>query len=147
MLLDSDGRLLYELENKVNELPIKYRQDLEIRFAELRKKPNRGKLIKCRPDVCKTSPAQQPWERVQLVGRGVGADAVFTTPEHCDGFRDDEQPMICPLSQYVVAGFEEKRRWYMDNMPNADKLEPAEFDEAIARSLVFPLDPVLRQTD
>ena len=44
MLLDSDGRLLRELENKVSELPIKYRQDLEIRFAEYRKKPNRGRL-------------------------------------------------------------------------------------------------------
>lgn len=137
MLLDSDGRLLRELENKVSELPIKYRQDLEIRFAEFRKKPNRGRLVKCRADVCKTSPAQRPWERVLLVGRGVAADAVFTTPEHCDDSADDQQPTICPLSQYTGSSFEEKRRWYMDNMPNADELQPADFDEAIARVTRF----------
>jgi len=137
MLLDSDARLLDELEYRISELPIKYRQDLEIRFAEFRKKPNRGRLVKCRADVCKTSSGQQPWERVQLIGRGVRADAVFASPEHCDGFSDDGLPPACPLSQYTGSRFEEKRRWFMDNMPNADRLRPSEFDEAIARVTRF----------
>ena len=36
ILLDSDGHLLVDLEEKVAQLPIKYRQDLETRLVEFK---------------------------------------------------------------------------------------------------------------
>ncbi len=137
LFLDSDGRLLDELENKINELPDKYKQDLRIRLEWLRKKEGRGRLIKCRADICNTSREQPPWERAQRVATGAGADAVFAALEHCDPWHDGDQTEICPLSNYASSRFEEKRRWYMDSMPNADKLTPSEFDEAMARVTRF----------
>lgn len=137
LLLDSDGRLLDELENKVKELPIKYRQDLQIRLDWLRRKENRGRLIKCRADICRTSREQMPWDRVQRVATGAGADAVFAALAHCDLWHDGDQTEICPLTKYSSSRFEEKRRWYMDSMPNADKLTSSEFDEAMARVTRF----------
>ncbi len=137
ILLDLDGQLLVDLEEKVAQLPIKYRQDLETRLVEFKKKRNRGKLIKCRADICGTSPGQRTSERIKRVASGAKADAVFSTLGHCQTNSAGDQVSICPISQYISSDFEKQRHSYMSKLESFDESRRRDFDELIIRATRF----------
>ena len=78
ILVDGDDHLWKRLEQAVEQLPIKYRQEASIHIVELLKH-KRSKVVRCIPRL----PTARPECRdVCRVAREVSADAPFTSAQN-----------------------------------------------------------------
>ena len=142
LLLDPTASLLDEIESTVGNLSIKYRQELEIRIAELRKSLREKRrcrmVVKLSATKCNTASNQTPLQRCSSVALAASADAVFL-PEY-EIAALGASGLVLPtarMAEYSRTEFEERRRYFMEDLPPIDQLAPEAFDDLIVRATRF----------
>jgi hypothetical protein len=138
LLADSDSRLLDALDDRLRKLSTKDGQQLQIRFAELRKRPGH-RLVLVDPTRCDTRECSDQHQVARKICAKCFADTVIldepTFQEYqirglpCDSFTS--------LSNYISSSLELARRRFMEQLPFADQMAAGEFDELMVRSVRF----------
>jgi hypothetical protein len=138
LLSDSRSRLLDELEEKLMRLSTKDGQQLQIRFAELRKRPGH-RLILADSSRCQTEHCSGLHHVACTVRARCSADSVIIDQPTYEGFQARRMPCdsFTPLSSYISSDLELERRRYMEQLPFIDQMDPGEFDQLIIRSVRF----------
>ena len=138
MLADSQSRLLDELDEQLSKLNTKDGQQLQIRFAELRKRPGH-RLIVVDSSVCDTQHCASTHTVACTVRSKCSGDSVIVDEPTFNAFQARNIPChtFTPLSRYISSKLELDRRRFMEQLPSIDQMAPGEFDALIVRSLRF----------
>lgn len=138
LLTDSESRLLNNLDEQLSKLSTKDGQQLQIWFAEIRKRPSH-RLIVVDPSRCNTQHCSSLHHVACTVRATCSADTLILddpTFEECQSRR-----LPCgsftPLSRYFYSDLESKRQRFMEQPPFIDKMKSREFDDLIVRSVRF----------
>lgn len=142
LLLDPAASLLDDIESTVAKLSIKFRQELEIRLAELRKslreKRRCRRVVKLDAAKCNTASNQTPLRRCMTVALAASPDAVFLSDDEIAEINSNGPVLpTARMAEYSRTEFEELRRYYMEDLPPIDQLAPGDFDELIVRATRF----------
>jgi hypothetical protein len=138
VLVDSEGRLLDELDDRLSRLSTKDGQQLQIRFAEMRKR-SRHRLIVADPVVCDTRHCPDTHNIACTLRSKCGGDSVIIDEPTFDGYQARRIPTqrFTPLSRYIFSDLEVERRRLMEQLPYIDQMAPGEFDSLMTRALRF----------
>ena len=142
LLIDPEGSLLEDIEAAIKQLSIKFRQDLEIRVAELRKSLREKRrcraVVKLCRSHCNAARSQPPVQRCLSVALASIPDAVFV-PDGGDEYLSVRNAGLVAvrMSEYSRSDFEVLRRRYMEDLPPVDQLAPHDFDELIIRATKY----------
>lgn len=141
LIIDSDGRLLRDIENVISELPMKYRQFLDIYLDDLLKncssKTNRI-VIKADREKCQTHANQKSSVCCKLVANATSPDALFIAPEEIAEFGDGGAGLnVESMANYTLSDFERLREEFICRVPYLDKLNFDEFAELMRRATRF----------
>ena len=138
LLLDPGASLLDDIDSNVAQLSIKFRQELEIRLAELRKslreKKRRRNVVKLDAAKCNTASNQSPLKRCVQVATSVSPDAVFLPDDEIADLSQSGTPLpLVRMTEYSRSDYEERRRYFMEDLPPIDQRPREEFDALIIR--------------
>jgi hypothetical protein len=138
LLVDSEEKLLDELDNRLSDLGTKSGQQLQIRFAELRKR-RRRRLVVVDSRVCDTQHCAGAHNVACKIRSKCGGDSVILDEATFEEYRSREIPtqFFTPLSGYISSKIELERRRFMEQLPFIDQLHPGEFDSLMVRALRF----------
>ena len=138
MLVDSQSKLLDELDEQLSRLSTKDGQQLQIRFAEMRKRPGH-RLILVDPSRCNTQHCSGLHHVACTVRERCSGDSVILDEPTYEGFQSRRMPCdsFTPLSRYISSDLELERRRFMEQLPFIDQMKPGEFDDLISRSVRF----------
>lgn len=136
ILVDSDSRLLSELDSKIAGLSLKDGQQLQIRLAEMSKAKRCQKIVPVDKSVCRTSTTAPLVKVAKKVFATCGAHTLVTDPgSHLsllsDGMKSDQ---LTPLGAYTGSVFEDQRRRAFENLPPIDKLTAGEVDRLLVEA-------------
>src|SRR5271157_244139 len=138
LLADSESKLLNDLDEKLGKLSTKDGQQLQIRFAEMRKRPGH-RLILVDPSRCNTQHCSDLHHVACTVRKRCSGDSVILDEPTYEGFQSRRMPCdsFTPLSRYISSDLELERRRFMEQLPFIDQMKPGEFDDLISRSVRF----------
>jgi hypothetical protein len=138
MLVDSQSKLLDELDEQLKKLSTKDGQQLQIRFAELRKRPG-YRFITVDASRCDTQHCSGFHHVACTVRARCFGDSVILDEPTFEEFQSRKLPCdsLIPLSRYISSGLELERRRFMEQLPFIDQMQPGEFDDLISRSVRF----------
>ena len=138
LLADSQSKLLDELDEKLSKLSTKDGQQLQIRFAEMRKRPGH-RLILVDPSRCDTRRCSGLHHVACTVRARCSGDTVVLGEPTFKEFQSRGIPCgtFTPLSRYIFSDLELERRRIMEQLPCIDQMRPGEFDDLISRSVRF----------
>lgn len=144
LLVDADGKLLDEMEGYIAALKPKYRQDLQIRFdylrENLRQKASRRYVVKCGDRRMSRSEANTYVHQCADLSVATSADALFIgADEPSDGGVLSVDIPVRHMAEYARTDFEEKRRWFMEDLPPIDKSKTDECDDLIRRATRYSI--------
>jgi len=142
LLVDEDARLIDEIDDVISSLAIKFRQDLEIRLTELRKRLRNNRIrrwgIRCSSEICRTANTQSALQLCERISEATSPDAFLVSDDIYRHLTSGgcSFPLV-RMGDYAQSKFEEKRRRYMEDMPPVDQMGPTEFDDLMVRCTRF----------
>ena len=138
LLSDAQATLLDRLEEYLSKLSTKDGQQLQIRFAELRKRPGQ-RLILVDPVRCDTQHCSGHHHTACTVRSKCSGDSVIVDEPTLDEYQKRRLPVttFTPLSRYISSDLELQRRRFMEQLPFIDQMAAGEFDDLIIRSVRF----------
>lgn len=138
LIVDSENRLRDALVKRVEMLPIKFRQRLQILVEELLLKKRSRRIIACfiRPDY---TPSGDLLNLAYHLKTSTGADALIVGNNSLETLTSTQRygVDIIPLSEYRDSDFETERQRYENQVGSIDTLRRSEVENLIIRSVRF----------
>ena len=138
LIVDSGKRLQNAIVKSIQSLPIKYRQQLQIRIEDLLLKKRTRRTIAIPVSSNDVSPSNLLDLAFQLK-TDTKADALIVGGESLETLESEQRygKDIVPLFDYRDSSFEANRQRYEDKVGPIDKLPKIEVDNLIIRSVRF----------
>ena len=138
LIVDSRNRLRDALVKRVETLPIKFRQRLQILVEDLLLKKRSRRIIACfiPPDY---TPSGNLLDLAYHLKTSTKANAFVVGDDSLETLRSTQRydEDIIPLSEYRDSNFEAERRRYENQVGPIDTLSESEVEELIIRSVRF----------
>lgn len=139
ILVDTDSRLLDELDIRISDLPSKEGQQLQIRFAELKKTKKGKKIVAVASSVCRVSSTASFLQAARKVCATCKADTLIADTSSCstllsDGMTPDQLTL---LGSYAGSSFEDRRRRVLELLPPIDQLSASDVDLLFVQATRF----------
>lgn len=138
LIVDSDNRLRDALVSRIESIPIKYGQRLQILLAELLLKRKSKRVATCHvsPHYASSTDLLDLTYHLKTVSE---ADALIVRNQGLEVPNTSQQsgPDIVPLSEYRDSNFEKDRQRYEKQVGPIDTLPKSEVQEIIIRSIRF----------
>ena len=138
LIVDSGKRLQDAIIDRIKSLPIKYRQQLQIKIEELLLKKKTKRIIAITTSANGTSPSNLLDLAYQLK-TDTKADALIVGDDSLQTLKSEQKYVrdIVPLSEYRDSNFEADRQRYENKVGPIDTLPTTEVDNLIIRSTRF----------
>lgn len=135
LILDSEKKLQTTFITRIKEVPIKYRQRLQIRFEELWKN-KRQRIVEC---PVSPHPTASLLDLAYDLRTNTEADALIVGDDSLKTLEAIGKPSkgVVPLSDYRNSGFEKDRQRYEAQFESIDLLPRATVDNLIIRAVRF----------
>jgi len=136
ILVDPDGRLLAELNSRVQALSTKDGQQIQIRLAELQKKQRR-RIVFVDRTICACPQSLSPLHTALTVCQSCRPDTLIVDTKSQPQINAPQSASLTPLGSYISSDYEKRRHYYLDQTPPIDKMAAGEFDDDIVRCTRF----------
>ena len=138
LIVDSENTLRDALVKRVETLPIKFRQRLQILVEELLLKKRSRRIIACSIPSDYT-PSDNLLDLAYHLKTSTRADALVVGNDSLETLKSTQKygGNIIPLSEYRDSDFEIERQWYENQVGPVDTLRRSEVENLIIRSVRF----------
>ena len=130
LLSDESGFIWEEIQKAIRRLPIKYRQDIEIRITELKKKPSKRKVVKCVDRKCGTASSQSSELILSKLFESLTPDIFLVAPNQksIEGSTS--------MEEILDSEYDELSRRFGSELPPIEG-DSEKFDDLIRRAVRF----------
>lgn len=136
IIVDKEEVLIEQLSLSIKDLPIKFGQQVNIIWEEILKNKHSRMVISSYSFDEDGLTVASIWRLAEMTR----AEAVVTSDTHKDILlksKSDERVNPIALGEYLGSSLDNRRRWYMEEVPPIDQLTVFEADNLIGKAIMY----------